>query len=138
VSASPARPDLSPETRPGSSRSKLGRVALDAAKGLPQVAFGVTGTQKLWATEDRGEILAGVVVTATADARFDVDLHLIARWPFGSLFEVADQVRARVHRAASASKLEAVLGEISVSFEDVFESSEDDQTTPGTRTELAL
>ena len=137
MSASPARPDLSPEIRPGSSRSKLGRVALDAAKGLPQVAYGVTGTQKLWATADGGEILAGVVVAATVDARFDVDLHLIARWPFGSLFELADQVRARVHRAASASKLEAVLGAISVSFEDVFEPSEDDQTAPVARTELA-
>ena len=55
------------------------------------------------------------------DARFDVELHLIARWPFGSLFELADQVRDRVDRAASAAELEAVLGAISVSFEDVVE-----------------
>jgi hypothetical protein len=135
MSASSASPDPPPKIRQSSPRSRLGRVALDAAKGLPQVAGGVAGAQKLWATEDEGEILAGVVVAATRDGRFDVELHLIARWPFGSLFDLADQVRERVSRAASAADLEAVLGKVSVSFEDVADPSDEGQLAAGVASE---
>lgn len=99
------------------------------------MADGVAGAQKLWATEDEGEILAGVVVAATPDARFDVELHLIARWPFGSLFELADQVRDHVRRAAWAGDLEGILGEVSVSFEDVVEPGEDEHADPAVPSE---
>ena len=131
MSASSARPDSAPRIRQSSPRSKLGRVALGAAKGLPQVADGVAGARKLWATEDEGEILAGVIVAARQDARFDVELHLVARWPFGSLFDLADQVRDRVRLAASGSELETILGEVSVAFEDVVEPSDDYRLAPG-------
>jgi hypothetical protein len=106
-----------------SPRSHLARVALEAATALPEVAVGVRGRQRLWATADAGEILEGVVATARPDARFDVELHLVAQWPFGSLFGLADQVRARVRRAATLVDLDRVLGSITVGFEDVHETT---------------
>ena len=75
----------------------------------------------MWATEDQGEILAGVAVTARKDVRFDVELHLVARWPFGSLFELADQVRDRVREAAAMAGILELLGDVEVAFEDVVE-----------------
>ncbi len=99
------------------------------------MAEGVAGAQRLWATEDEGEIMAGVIVAARRNGTFDVELHLIARWPFGSLFELADQVRDRVARAASAAELQSVLGEVLVSFEDVVEPGADDQTAAGVESE---
>jgi hypothetical protein len=105
-------------------RSRLARVALEAATALPEVAAGVRGRQRVWATADAGEILEGVVATARPDARFDVELHLVAQWPFGSLFGLADQVRTRVRRAAARVDLDGILGSITVGFEDV-----DDRTS---------
>jgi hypothetical protein len=108
----------------GTPRSRLARLALEAATALPEVAAGVRGRQRVWATADAGEILEGVVATARPDARFDVELHLVAQWPFGSLFALADQVRTRVRRAAARVDLEGILGSITVGFEDV-----DDRTS---------
>ena len=105
-------------------RSRLARVALEAATALPEVAAGVRGRQRVWATADAGETLDGVVATARRDGRFDVELHLVAQWPFGSLFGLADQVRTRVRRAAGRVNLDGVLGSITVGFEDV-----DDRTS---------
>jgi hypothetical protein len=109
-----------------SPRSRLARVALDAATALPQVAAGVRGAQRVWATADGGEILEGVVAAARPDARFDVELHLVAQWPFESLFALADQVRARVQRAAARADLDGILGQVSVAFEDVRDATGED------------
>lgn len=109
-----------------SPRSRLARVALEAATLLPQVAVGVRGARRVWATVDAGEILEGVVVTARPDARFDVELHLVAQWPFGSLFELADQVRTRVQRAAARADLDGILGQVTVAFEDVRDAASED------------
>ena len=124
-------PATEPSTRSGArlvstQRSRLARVALEAATALPEVAAGVRGRQRVWATADAGEILEGVVATARSDARFDVELHLVAQWPFGSLFALADQVRARVRRAAARSDLDGILGEITLSFEDVDDATNRD------------
>jgi hypothetical protein len=100
-------------------RSRLARVALEAATALPEVAAGVRGRHRVWTTADAGEILAGVVAAARPDGRFDVELHLVAEWPFGSLFALADQVRVRVRRAAARVDLDGILGSITVGFEDV-------------------
>jgi len=107
-------------------RARLARVALQAATALPEVAFGVRGRQRVWATADAGEILEGVVATARPDARFDVELHLVAQWPFGSLFALADQVRTRVRRAAALVGLDGILGQITVAFEDVHDAASRD------------
>ena len=80
----------------------------------------------MWATKDEGQILAGVTVAARTDERFDVELHLVARWPFGSLFELAEQIRDRVGRAASRAGLEDIVGDVAVAFEDVVEPGVDD------------
>ena len=109
----------------GSSRSRLARVALEAATGMPEIAAGVRGRHRLWATVDAGEILEGVVATARPDGRLDVELHLVAEWPFGSLFALADQVRTRVQRAAARVGLDGLLGSITVGFEDVLDTARD-------------
>ena len=106
-------------------RSRLARVALQAATALPEVAIGVRGARRVWATLDAGELLEGVVATARPDARYDVDLHLVAQWPFGSLFALADQVRGRVHRAVARADLDGILGQVTVAFEDVLEATDD-------------
>ncbi len=108
-----------------SPRSRLARVALQAAIALPQITVGVRGAQRVWATVDAGEILEGVVATARPDARFDVELHLVAQWPFGSLFALADQVRTRVQRAAARAGLGGILGQVTVAFEDVRDQASD-------------
>lgn len=110
----------------GTPRSRLARVALEAATALPEVAAGVRGHQRVWATADAGEILEGVVATARPDARFDVELHLVAQWPFGSLFALADQVRTRVRRGAARVDLDGILGQITVAFEDVNDATNRD------------
>ena len=107
-------------------RSRLARVALEAATALPEVAAGVRGRHRVWTTADAGEILAGVVAAARPDGRFDVELHLVAQWPFGSLFALADQVRARVRRAAARVDLDGLLGQITVAFEDVHDATNRD------------
>jgi hypothetical protein len=107
----------------GTPRSRLARVALHAATSLPQVAVGVRGPQRVWATADAGELLDGVVATARPDARFDVELHLVAQWPFGSLFALAEEVRGRVQRAAARADLDEILGQVTVAFEDVRETA---------------
>ncbi len=106
-----------------SPRSRLARVALEAATAMPQVVVGVRGARRVWATVDGGEMLEGVVATARPDTRFDVELHLVAQWPFGSLFELADQVRTRVQRAAARAELDGILGQVTVAFEDVREAT---------------
>jgi hypothetical protein len=109
-----------------SPRSRLARAALEAAIALPQIAVGVRGAQRVWATVDAGEILEGVVATARPDSRFDVDLHLVARWPFGSLFALGDQVRTRVRGAAARAGLDGILGAVTVRFEDVLDSASEE------------
>ena len=109
-----------------SPRSRLARVALDAATAMPQVAVGVRGAQRVWATADDREILDGVVATARPDARFDVELHLVTQWPFESLFALADQVRRRVQRAAARADLDGMLGQVTVAFEDVHDATSED------------
>jgi hypothetical protein len=105
-------------------RSRLARVALDAATALPEIATGVRGARRVWATADAGELLEGVVATARPDARYDVELHLVAQWPFGSLFALADQVCGRVQRAVARANLDGIVGQVTVAFEDVLEATD--------------
>ncbi|MGO9890800.1 MAG: hypothetical protein ACLP0L_23270 [Solirubrobacteraceae bacterium] len=93
---------------------------------MPEIAVGVRGARGVWATVDAGEMLEGVVATARRDARFDIELHLVAQWPFGSLFELGDQIRAGVKRAASRAELDGILGQVTVAFEDVREASSEE------------
>ncbi len=90
---------------------------------MPQVVVGVRGPRGVWVSVDAGEILEGVVVTARRDGRFDIELHVVVRWPSGSLLTLADQVRAAVKRAAGRAQLDGVLGQVTVAFEDVREAS---------------
>ena len=116
--------DMGAPARAGAAstpRARLARAALDAARSLPQVAGGVRGAQGVWATADADGLLEGVTAVARVDGRYDVELHLVAQWPIGSLYALADEVRGRVARAADRSGLADTVGEVSVSFEDVRE-----------------
>ncbi|MGA2015078.1 MAG: hypothetical protein ABSH51_31740 [Solirubrobacteraceae bacterium] len=55
-----------------SPRSRLARIALQSATGMPEITVGVRGARGVWATVDAGEMLKGVVATARRDARFDM------------------------------------------------------------------
>jgi hypothetical protein len=87
---------------------------------------GVRGARRVWATVDADEILEGVVATARPDAGFDVELHLVAQWPFGSLFGLADDVRKQVRRAAARADLDGILGQVTVAFEDVRDATSEE------------
>jgi hypothetical protein len=112
----PAQPGVA-----SSARSRLARSALEAARSLPQVAGGVRGAQGVWATAEAGGLLEGVTAVARVDGRYDIELHLIAQWPIGSLYTLADEVRGRVARAAAREGLADAIGDVTVSFEDVRE-----------------
>lgn len=107
--------------RAGSPRSRLARVALQAALRLDEVGCGLAGRGRVWATVDAGELLPGVVAAARPDGRFDLELHLVAQWPAGSLDELADRARVDVQREARRTGLEDVLGAVAIAFEDVRE-----------------
>jgi hypothetical protein len=104
---------------PSTTRSLLARRAIGAACALAEIDRGVRGQAGTWATRDAGQTLDGVVAVARPDGRYDVDLHLTARWPFGSLHELAVEVREDVLRAARAAGLGDALGQVSVAFEAV-------------------
>ncbi|MGA2930334.1 MAG: hypothetical protein ABSG43_30970 [Solirubrobacteraceae bacterium] len=93
---------------------------------MPEIAVGVRGARGVWATVDAGEMLEGVVATARRDARFDIELHVVAQWPFGSLLTLAEQVRAGVQRAADRAELDGILGQVTVAFEDVRAASSEE------------
>lgn len=85
------------------------------------MAGGEAGVGRLWATDDRGEVLEGVLAVARPDARFDLELHLVGAWPLPPLAGLAEKIRKGVERAASAAGLGDRMGSLSISFEDVLE-----------------
>lgn len=66
-------------------------------------------------------MLPGVVATAGADHRFEIDLHLVASWPPPPLHELASAIRRAVIDAAAAARLGEALGAQAISFGDVSE-----------------
>lgn len=102
-------------------RVRLARVALESALSAKGVAGGEAGVGRLWATDDRGELLKGVLAVARPDARVDLELHLVGAWPLPPLAGLSEEIRKRVERAASAAGLGDRIGSLSISFEDVLE-----------------
>ncbi|MEJ7567362.1 MAG: hypothetical protein WKF41_03770 [Gaiellaceae bacterium] len=98
-----------------STRLQLARVALDAALTVAGVVGPVGALESATATaRDR---VPGVLVVALNDRRYDVSLHLIAA--VVPLHDLADRIRERVVRAATAAGLARALGPVNVVFEDV-------------------
>lgn len=114
-------PSPPPQAGVPSTRARLARLALETALATDGVGGGDPGRPARWQTEDRGELLPGVVATARADARFDVDLHLVVNWPPPPLHEVGSAIRSAVIEAAAAAGLGEVLGAQAISFGDVLE-----------------
>lgn len=104
-----------------SLRVRLARLAWERALSTDGVAAGDSGGRGAWQTEDRGEALPGVLATASGDASFDVELHLVAAWPPPPLHEVANTIRDRINEAAVAAGLGEALGAVEIAFGDVAE-----------------
>lgn len=106
---------------PSSTRVQLARAALETALHTTQVAGGLCGPLSQFATADGDELLRGVLATARADGRYDVELHLVARWPVPPLHELGGQVERRVRHAVRRKGLSEGLGDLLVAFGDLVE-----------------
>jgi hypothetical protein len=118
----PAVPDIGPApgALPPSPRARLARTALAAACSHPAVVRGHPGPAGLHATESGGDRVVGVRAIADGQGRFELSLCLVAA-PV-PLHALADDVRARVRRAAAAEGLEGRIGSLEVEIADVDES----------------
>jgi hypothetical protein len=102
-----------------SERVALALVAGQAIAGTPGVSA-TSGPAGRWRTVGSQLIIPGVVAAESGEGRIDVELHLVARWPLeGSFEELAEQLRARVRRAAASAGMGEWLGAVSVAFDDV-------------------
>jgi hypothetical protein len=118
----PAVPDIGPPpgALPPSPRARLARTALAAACSHPAVVRGHPGPAGLHATESGGHRVVGVRAIADGQGRFELSLCLVAA-PV-PLHALADDVRARVRRAAAGEGLEGRIGRLEVEIADVDES----------------
>ncbi len=110
-SAGPAGPLLSP-------RVAVARVAEQVLGHLPGVAL-TAGPAQRWVTPDGARPIPGVVATAQADGRYELELHLIVAWPPEPFERLGDEVRRRIRAAAKRSGLETQLGEIEIHIDGV-------------------
>lgn len=115
---------------PGSRRLDVAEVALEAALGLPDVLDGDGGTDGLRVTAMApGRVLRGVSAIAQPDGRYCVDLRLVAG--LVPLFELGDEVRRRVLRAAAEAGLGDHIGDINVEFSSVATGEDADAARVG-------
>jgi hypothetical protein len=115
---------------PGSRRLDVAEVALEAALGVPDVLAGEAGADGLRVTAiapDR--VLRGVSAIAQADGRYCVDLRLVAG--LVPLFELGDEVRRHVRRAATEAGLGDHVGDINVEFASVATGEDADAARMG-------
>lgn len=113
----PVAAALGPPLGGPSERSRLARVALEAALAVPGVVRGEAGGGVPRVTVDPAGRLVGVAATAERDGRYALDLRLIAE--VVPLLPLADGVRARVQRAAAQAGLAGALGRVDVEFADL-------------------
>ena len=120
----PASPDPAlPRSAPAahSDRMRLAQLARDAALEVHGVADATAGPAGIWRTVGAEHQVAGVTAAAIGEDRYGLTLHLVGE--LVPLREVAERVRERVERAASAAGLRSALGPVHVSFEDVVEAA---------------
>ncbi|MHB1810085.1 MAG: hypothetical protein ACYCU0_12450 [Solirubrobacteraceae bacterium] len=104
-------------------RLRLARLAesLVAASGE---AHATAGTFGAWRTRAAGESVDGVQVLPGADGCYEVELHLVLRWPPQPLHEFAENLREGLAVAAAAIGLRERLGPIQVHFDGLEEPLE--------------
>ena len=103
--------------RPPSPRVALARLAAAVLVAEPTVV--PTAGLGRWATSDGSGRIDGVVAAEGADGTVEVELHLSARWPTGSLPRLAEDLREEVREAARRTGLGGRLGEVAVSIHDI-------------------
>jgi hypothetical protein len=107
-----------------SERVALALVAERAIAEMPGVSA-TSGPGGRWRTVGSQQIIPGVLAAESAGGRIDVEPHLVARWPLaGSFEELAEQLRARVRRAAAIAGMGERLGDVAVAFDDVVTDEE--------------
>jgi len=109
---------------PPTPRVRLARLAWETALATKGIAAGSVGARSQWATNDRGELLPGVLAAARRDGSYDVELHLVARWPVPPLHELGERIHDRVVAAAERQGLGESLGELRISFGDLLDAGE--------------
>lgn len=72
-----------------------------------------------WVTGDGEGEIPGVLAGEDAEGRINLELHLVAHWPSGSLERVAAALRERLAQAAQRQGLSAALGAIDVTIHDL-------------------
>lgn len=102
---------------PGTPRTRLARLALDAARSVDDVLTGDPGPRGLLVTGEGPTALLGVRAIAEPGGGYAVDLGLQAR--LVPLEALADRVRAAVAERARREGLGSELGPVSVTFHDV-------------------
>ena len=106
----------------GTPRTRLARLALDAALAVDGVVAGDAGPRGMHVTGQPPHVLRGVRAVAEPDGRYAIDLGLRAR--ITPLEPLAERVRERIAAEAGRAGLAARLGEISVMFHDVVDPDE--------------
>ena len=107
-----------------SERVALALVAQRAIAEMPGVRA-TSGPSGRWRTVGSQQIIPGVLAAESGAGRIDVELHLVALWPLqGSFEELAEQLRARLRRAAATAGMGARLGAVAVAFDDVLTDGE--------------
>lgn len=107
---------------PGTPRTRLARLAAEAALAVDGVLGVDAGPHGMHVTGERGSLVRGVRVIAEPGGRHSVDLGLLAS-PV-PLLPLGGQVRERVQAAARSAGLQDQLGEISVTFHDVLDADQ--------------
>lgn len=75
-------------------------------------------------TRDGDREIPGVAVTAGADGRVDLDLHLLAYMPPRPFEEQAESIRKALQEAARRTGTAERLGQIEVTIDDVIAPTE--------------
>jgi hypothetical protein len=103
-------------TRPTSTRIMLARLAEAVVADDPGVR---AAPAEEWRTRDGDREIPGVVATAGADGRVDVDLHLLAYMPPRPIERQVTSICEALREAARRTGTEGRIGRIEITIEDV-------------------
>ena len=113
---SAAVPNSPPPGRP-SARLRIARLAADAALAVPGVAGLEAGPVGRRVTSGGGQRVAGVVVGALRDGRYEVHLHVACELlPLPAL---AERIRSAVLAGTASAGLGGVCGPVHVHIERI-------------------
>lgn len=101
-----------PSRRVELARLAAGAIALDGA-------LEPTAGDGRWVTADGQDRIQGVLGSEDAAGRIDLELHLLAHWPTGSLEGLAAGLRRRLAEVVRSEGLAGVLGAVDITIHDL-------------------